>query len=370
MPDPTEGETTTDSRSFNERVQAFWRWFAAEEADIRAGIADNTFEPDATHAAMEEVSPHLSWEYCPVPDAGCEGFAVSSAGDPAMRFLAERLVQAAPSLPHWRFFTSKQSGEGAVQLGVGDHVIDFEDLRFACELDRDEECIHVSVHHGGFAAIPEEVCDQAIFIALDTALGEDVVELWLGTIEPAPDATPDHHHTVESLKGAVHALLTEHGFDPKLHPLERWFGYERNDDAPIAPGPRGDIVVGSTCIPQLHESAEQAAEVIEEVSESGAVLAFVRMPLRDDSSGEARIDSREAVFEPLSEALEERGAGAAFGRATGVEHDYTDLILFDEPSAVEVIRRRLRDLGATAGAVIGFLAPERAGELVDLSAPA
>lgn len=366
MPEPDEGETTTDARSFNERVQAFWRWFEAEEADIRAGIADNTFEPDATHAAMEEVSPHLSWEYCPVPDAGCEGFAVSSAGDPALRFLAERLVQAAPALPHWRFFTSKQSGEGAVQLGVGDHVIDFEELRFACELDLDKECIHVSVHHGSFAEIPEEVCHQAIFIALDTALGEDVVELWLGAIEPAREATADHHHTVESLKGAVHALLTEHGLDPQQHPLERWFGYERNDDAPAGPGPRGDIVVGSTRIPQLHESAEQAVEVIEEVSASGAVLAFVRMTPRDDSSGEARIDSREAVFEPLADALEKRGAGVSFGRATGEGHDYADLILFDEPSAIEIIRAELPALGVHADAVLGYLAPDRANDLIDL----
>jgi hypothetical protein len=69
--------------------------------------------------------------------------------------------------------------------------------------------LDVTVHHPLFEELPEPVRLQITYLALDWALGEHGVEIWVGLIEPMT-TMPPNAVTVEGLRAAVDKLIERH----------------------------------------------------------------------------------------------------------------------------------------------------------------
>lgn len=88
---------------------------------------------------------------------------------------------------NWEYYASRQPHRSpGLVLEIAGQKIALDDLVCAAAEDESRERIDIAIHHPVFPTIEDEnLRAQILFIGLDTLLGEDDVERWLGAIEPA-----------------------------------------------------------------------------------------------------------------------------------------------------------------------------------------
>lgn len=189
-----------------EAIADFWRWWpdarGRVENAIAAGEWDGAFV-DEIGAKVRAIHPDLAWEFA-TGRAAQHALVVCSGGDPALRAIAERWRVAAPSADGgWEFHSTRQPHPDELgRLRIHGRELDLAELRFALRMDLDRAEVDVSAYHPAFAAMPENARIQVTFLALDWALGERAVELWLGAVDSATEP-PERPQTVRGLRAAV-----------------------------------------------------------------------------------------------------------------------------------------------------------------------
>jgi hypothetical protein len=179
----------------DEGIAAFWRWWPIVRPRIEAAIHSGEWGaiPDEISAHVSAIDESLSWEFGGGQTAA-HHLAVSSAGDQALRVVAERWLAAAPPADEtWEFHPARQPRPDTV-LTLGGETFESDDVTATWELDGDRERLDVVLYHPGFAELAEDGRMTAVFLLLDGALGEDGVERWIGgvdaAIEPLEGAPP------------------------------------------------------------------------------------------------------------------------------------------------------------------------------------
>lgn len=166
--------------------EAFWSWWAQEgrtstTAAAARGAAADTVE--VLGRAVSALDPGLAWEVG--PGELCEHvLVVTAAGDPALRAVARRWLLAAPAGDQsWSFTDHRPPApdpESVTLTFEGQPDIDLARITVTARAAGSH--FDVTVHHPVFADLEEKTRAQLAFLALDTALGENDVELWLGEI--------------------------------------------------------------------------------------------------------------------------------------------------------------------------------------------
>jgi hypothetical protein len=93
-------------------------------------------------------------------------------------------------------------------LRLDDREFEFAGLRFGVSVDEPRRELDLEVQHPAFPALDEQTRAQVGFIALDTILGEEEVERWIGSLSwsasaPTATVTPDGLRAeVERLRAA------------------------------------------------------------------------------------------------------------------------------------------------------------------------
>ncbi len=173
-------------------IDAFWQWWAA--ARPRAEKQIDGAPDDGVIAEMSErvsaIHPELQWEFT-AGTGSAHLLVVTSAGDPALRSLAERWRRASPPPDEVFGYASARPGNPDAldgTLDFGGHRLELDQVRFAATTD--ETTVHVQVWHPEFPRLDEQARTQIAFLSLDWLLGEDAVEVWIGEIAVAPAAGP------------------------------------------------------------------------------------------------------------------------------------------------------------------------------------
>jgi hypothetical protein len=198
-------------------VNRFWSWWEAKGARetavaIAAGEPERMFAPMARH--LTGIHPDLVWEF----GIGVDGeniLVVTSEGDPALRAITSRWLQAAP-LPDaiWDYSCARlpAADPAASVLTLGGAQIDIDSVGVAADVSRSH--VDVTMYHPGFADLPSDQHMVTAFMLLDTVLGEAAVDCWVGTVtagvEPPPD--PPELVPLTELPTVIHnleAVLTD-----------------------------------------------------------------------------------------------------------------------------------------------------------------
>lgn len=198
-------------------IDRFWRFWAQHCADIERAIEEGTLDDwvERIDTSVHALDKGLEWEL----GAGSKArhyLCISGAGDLALRLIAQRWLSRAPAAnATWEFYPARPGGskESFVieTAGVG---FAMADIRVGVTLDVGRAIAHVALFHPAFAQVDEGMRRLVAYLALDSLLGEDDVERWIGAIdyvcELPPDAIP--------LMGLVAALepLTK---QPELYTL-------------------------------------------------------------------------------------------------------------------------------------------------------
>jgi hypothetical protein len=173
---------------------------------------------DELNGLVSAIHPELQWEFT-AGSASAHLLVVTSAGDPALRSLAERWRRASPPPDEIFGYAAARPGNPSALAGtleIDGHHLDLAELRFGAEAETDDTepiTVHVQVWHPAFATMAEPARTQVAFLSLDWLLGEDAVEIWVGEI--AAGTRPGPGLTGGQLAGIVAGLAPVDG-------QERW----------------------------------------------------------------------------------------------------------------------------------------------------
>lgn len=182
----------------------FWGWWTGARDRIANAIETQTFDAklvDEITRAVKGVDPGLAWEFGSGRSSR-HALSVTPEGNPEVRPAALRwLASAPPPDAVWEYHASRQSSASARGLEIGGIRFDLDDTRAIASWDVTRRRVDVRLWHPGFEGAPEPLCQQVCFLFLDSLLGEDDVERWIGHIEPLAAASGGR--TPEELKAEV-----------------------------------------------------------------------------------------------------------------------------------------------------------------------
>ncbi|CAN5736474.1 hypothetical protein BH09MYX1_BH09MYX1_18150 [soil metagenome] len=188
-------------------IAAFWEWWKTASEGIAGGFKSGGLTEDFVQAVSDHVHaihPGLDWEFGP----GLESehhLCLSGKGNPTLRVVAERWRRKAPARnATWEFHASRQPHRGGgLALEIGGHKVALDDAILELREDDTREKLDVRLFHPVFSEIDDKnLRIQITFIALDTTLGEDDVERWVGAVELA-DASTDAAVPLPTLRDRI-----------------------------------------------------------------------------------------------------------------------------------------------------------------------
>ena len=208
----------------------FWTWWAGARERIAIAIETQTIDAklvDEISRAVNHVDRRLAWELAPGRTA-THALCITPEGNSEVRPAALRWLASAPAADSvWEYHASRQASGAGRGLEIGGVRFDLDETRAIASWDATRRRVDVRLWHPAFASAPEAVRQQVCFLFLDSLLGEDDVERWIGQIEPLDAASGGR--TPEELKAEV----TRRAQEPVG---ETWILAERQ-------GPRGPVGV-------------------------------------------------------------------------------------------------------------------------------
>jgi hypothetical protein len=165
---------------------------------------------DEISRAVEAVHPELAWELAG-GDLSEHVLVVTAAGNPDLRADARRwLLAAPPADASWSYadFRPPVDDPESVRLSSGTGPdIDYARLRVTAR--KSGARFDVTVFHPVFADLDRHSRLQVAYLALDAALGEHDVELWIGEVDTTEHSMLDAFGLV-ALRAVVDDLKAGH----------------------------------------------------------------------------------------------------------------------------------------------------------------
>lgn len=168
-----------------ESILTFWSWFQENAEAIEGQLdAGNVKSLDASFTPrIKALHPDLSWEVGP-GRVKSNMLAISAKSNWKLRPETDRIVAAAPSMERWEFYPSIPPREAPPTIVLGESTrVKTANWRFLPEYDDTQGKVHITIVDSELAALKRETALHAIFVYLDSALGEDAVETQVGCID-------------------------------------------------------------------------------------------------------------------------------------------------------------------------------------------
>lgn len=335
------------TQTFRERVEKFWDWFPTV-ADRYATMFDEgrgeEMLPEFSKQ-MEKLLPGLCWVFGPGEEGG-HSFTITGEGQIIPQLLTEFWLSKAVEIPRWIFFGSRQPSEhervGEIAIRIGeDAEVDAEGFLVHTSIDDEAEKIDIVVWHPAYDQLDEEHHMQILFLFLDEALGEFGTQTWIGNIEIESLSDSDDTCRLTELPQVIQSVGAEHQWE-KYSPLETFTGYQLSEQTE---GPRGDTVVGTTCIPYLIFEYIESGGFLEEdpLAGTGAELVYVAIDGSVFPDGK-QVDVRGEIEDRIDETLRAESSGRSLGGAFGADESYIEFLLFDSDNGRRIIKETLDDM--------------------------
>ncbi len=350
--------------TFKTRVQRFWTWYAevAPRFDQLIQAGDSQALVSEASANLDVLLPHFAWEFGPGENGQGHSFTLSPEGKLDRQLLAMYWLEQAPGIPGWAFYAARQpSPIQDMRLEVCGREFDPNEFWITPQVNRDAENLDITVWHPLFKKMPENERWSVWFLFLDQVLGELGAQQWVGetTLDAKrlADSVP-----LKELPEFVKRAESEHGW-VKLPPGEGRMLYKC--DEPQTRFLRGDILVGTTAHPELvHAYADGEGEMEDPLPGLGADYVFVAFDAQFLPAGPEAADARDAMQEAFEHALKVEASGRLLGGAHGTQNAYIDLLLFDGPASIEIVKRVMCDRALPAGSSINYFAKEKRGHRI------
>jgi hypothetical protein len=352
------------SPTFNERVDAFWTWYA--------GVADRFFQTiedkrcgdlaNEVSAKVDELLPGFAWVFGPGENGG-HSFTLSGEGIMHKQLLALHWLSRAPRLPGWTFYACRQSGSiSNISIKIGGIDFSSKEIWVTPVIDRENEYFDLTFWHPAWENLEKSEKFRVTFLFLDEALGEYGTGWWIGRIDFGKDKLAASF-PLEELAAHIHTTSTAEGW--KKYPTGQSISLLRFSEVEDV-FPRSDTFTQATLIPPLIRDYFEAKGSLEEpLPGLGADYVYVSLPSLILPKGE-EVSTRGEFEDHLDTALKPAGLGRCLGGALGRERFYIDLLLLDGARSIEVVITALRQLKVPAGTMIEYFSREKLGRRIAL----
>jgi hypothetical protein len=173
----------------DQRINAFWEWFLGHHREVEVMLdRDQTVElSEQINKQIDHLSSNLAWEIGPGLVQPYM-LAFPTAGDIDLKAVVQRILERAPRIARWEFHASRPTRSFQPEVQLPDLGLSFRsaDWRFALDPSPTSERLSLQVFDDKLASVDEKTALTAIFVLLDAALGEDMVERWIGGIKVLP----------------------------------------------------------------------------------------------------------------------------------------------------------------------------------------
>lgn len=330
------------------RIERWWESFSARSADITASFSrDKRMDlPQWMKENLQSIVPNLMWEFGPGSTAG-HRLVVTPEYRHDLRPLVDEILGRAPSIEGWSFFGHRlrETLDMAQTLVESRTGTPLRATGFDCERGR-FNLVDVSVEFpSSMIRSDNRLARHQAFVLLESALGEAVLNEWVGEIgvEPATGRS----RRLEGLPAAVDEAIAEIIGELPKRPLfadkEAATGtVMKADPSPADDYPsQTDLLVGTTLNEELWRNARSNVPFFSRrYSACGEMFCYLKMDGKD-LTGEIFRDKAE-IEDAIDGRLLGDRSGCFVGGGTGLRYSYVDLALTDVPRAIPAIREVLR----------------------------
>jgi hypothetical protein len=162
------------------KEKKFWRWFVEHSEELFNFENDQERVFNELSAQLKKIDENLTFEFGPIQNDKRE-FIVSADGIRSSFPVVQKLVGIAPKIDRWCIIPFRPPKGLMKSIRFNDYVLMREDVWFKPEKDGDR--IGLVIHIRNLSEKNETQAKQAVFIMLDSALGEYNVETMVGFIE-------------------------------------------------------------------------------------------------------------------------------------------------------------------------------------------
>jgi hypothetical protein len=185
---------------------AFWEWFKQNDDALWKFESNQEAVFDSLLKQLQKVHRDLTFEIGP-EESGVREFVISAGGMKAAFPAVESLVDAAPTLPRWKFIKFRQRREDMFVVSLGDVSIHPDEVM--CTLELNGNKVDITLFLGAEEDFDDSLRQQVGFLFLDAALGEYAVEMFVGYIEmlPAEASSPLTKQPLKNLAAEFDRLV-------------------------------------------------------------------------------------------------------------------------------------------------------------------
>ncbi|MBZ5201440.1 hypothetical protein HU147_09465 [Planomicrobium chinense] len=183
------------------KVEAFWKWFKENERDyfgLNRGNQEELFA--VLERKLQKVNKHLVFEFSVEPQGGKREFTISADGMLDAFDAVFDLHEAAPELEFFDVVAFRQPSEEEFSVEFGSRKLTWNDVYYTAFHDVEHEEVSMTLYVKGLTKDNEDELAPALFILLDSVIGEYNMGVHVGNIEFRPFEAQTQAQPIQTVK--------------------------------------------------------------------------------------------------------------------------------------------------------------------------
>lgn len=178
------------------KIESFWQWFQDNQrAYLIFDDSNREIVFDQLNKKMSKVNKHLTFEFSHELIEGKREFIISADGMVEAFGDVLDLVESAPEMAGFEIIPFRQPSDEEFEVEYNGVKLTWDDVFFTAVEDEKTEDISLKLYLKNLTEENEEAYTSALFILLDTVIGEfnmgaHVAEIELFPFEENPHARP------------------------------------------------------------------------------------------------------------------------------------------------------------------------------------
>lgn len=362
------------------RIDTWWAAFSDQSEQLSA-----TFRREAAvdvpafmAASLNAMHAQLCWEFGPALNGQGHRLVITPEHQKDLRPLVDTLIARAPTLPGWEFLAYRPPEPITVvdPTLAGRASGTAKELTFLAQ-QSDDGRINLQFSGSGSLAEPERT-RAAAFVAVETLLGEEVLDHWIGGIDVRPPPSwldrllnrgggaplSDLSATVQALIAARHAALPDAPYADAV--VSATYSLLKLQPA-AAPdyGKQADLFVAKTPSVELFNATRSDGFFSGRFSKRDELFCCLKVDGSEGLDDKGFADKAE-IEDAMDDLLRPAGLGCFIGGGTGRRYSYVDLVLTDVERALPLVVERLRAGRVPRRSWIQFFDADLRGEWVGI----
>jgi hypothetical protein len=323
---------------------------------------------------LQAIDPRLMWEFGTAARGKGHRLVITPEWAKHLRPLTNTILERAPRIKGWTFLGYRppenlKSTRATVEGRTGG---DISDVVFQARVGK-HHLIDLTLYSPRTLDADDHPAGKDALVAVETLLGEERLEKWIGVIDVAALAGGRKRASLlplDKLRARTEALISQmtdqlpaQPFHERMVPGE-WALFkmepEEADDYPA----QADLRVGKSASQPLWIAAHSGVSFVSErFSKCRETFCYVKIDCKD-GLGKSQFKDKSDIEDALDAALQPVGLGCHMGGGTGRRYGYIDLALTDVNKGINAVRDCLRQGNVPLRSWILFFDDHLAGEWI------